>query len=105
MSATLPVKMEVVDMATGEVFEQRTVPFEILPPPATACQVCGHDPAHTADQPHNAQSLYYQYSFYGEHGHWPTWRDALAHCADDVKAHWETHLRNAGAWPEDAVQP
>jgi hypothetical protein len=56
-----------------------------------------HDPA----QPHNAQSLYYQYSFYAAHNHWPTWVDALAHCSDDVRAFWERELRKLGEWPEE----
>lgn len=99
---SIPVQRETVDMATGEVVETKSVPFQILPPPGSACQVCGRDPAHAPDQPHNAQQLYYQYAFYGEHGRWPTWRDAVAHCSDEVRAAWEHHLRNAGAWPEDA---
>ncbi len=98
---TLPVKCETVDMATGEVTETKTVSFDILPPPPGACPVCGRNPAHEPDQPHDAQQLYYQYAFYGEHGRWPTWRDAVAHCSDEVKALWETHLRKAGVWPDD----
>lgn len=34
---------------------------ELLPPPPNACQVCGVE--HDEQQPHNAESLYYQYSF------------------------------------------
>lgn len=101
---TLPVKCETVDMATGEVVDSKTVPFNILPPPASACQTCGreHDPA----LPHDAQRLYYQYAFYAEHGRWPTWRDAVAHCSEDIRSQWEKHLREAGAWPaDDEVQP
>lgn len=99
----LPVQRETVDMATGEVVERKTVHFDILPPPPTACQVCGRNPAHAPDQPHDAQQLYYQYAFYAEHGRWPTWRDAVAHCSDEVRALWEQHLRAWGVWPEDAA--
>lgn len=98
---SIPVRCETVDMATGEVTETRDVPFQLAPPPATACQVCGHDPAHEPDQPHNAQSLYYQYAFYADHGRWPTWRDAVAHCSESVRDHWELELRRLGVWPED----
>lgn len=81
--------------------EHKTVPFNIVPPGPDACQVCGRRPNHDPAQPHDAQSLYYQYAFYALHNRWPTWRDAVAHCADNVKAQWEKHLRALGAWPED----
>ena len=55
-----------------------------------ACPECAkeHDPA----QPHDAQSWHYQYKFYSEHGRWPTWDDAMAHCAPDVKRNWAEKL-------------
>ncbi|MCL2826109.1 MAG: hypothetical protein FWD72_01745 [Eggerthellaceae bacterium] len=55
------------------------------------CAVC-HDPA----APHDCQSLYYQYGFYEEHGRWPTWEDAMAHCDDEVKSIWENELTLIG---------
>jgi hypothetical protein len=69
-------------------------PFSLLPPPAGTCQVCAvqHDPK----QPHNKQSLFYQTLFYGQHGRWPTWADALAHCEDGIKAVWTAELRKHG---------
>ena len=103
--ATLPVTCEAVDMATGETVETKTAPFNILPPAPDACQICGRRPNHDPAQPHDAQSLYYQYAFFAEHGRWPTWKDAVVHCADDVKALWEQHLRAAGAWPADPTPP
>lgn len=47
-----------------------------------ACSQCfiEHHPAF----PHDAQSLQYQYRFNAEHGRWPTWEDAMAHCDDEV---------------------
>ena len=48
-----------------------------------------HDP----DQPHNRDSLAYQYSFYDRYGRWPTWADAMAHCPDEIKAFWTQALR------------
>lgn len=103
--AALNVTCEVVDMTTGETVEAKTVPFNIVPPAPDACQVCGRRPNHDPAQPHDAQSLYYQYAFYALHNRWPTWRDAVEHCSDDVKAQWEKHLRALGAWPVDEVQP
>jgi mannose/cellobiose epimerase-like protein (N-acyl-D-glucosamine 2-epimerase family) len=50
--------------------------------------------------PHNQQSLYYQYAFFGEHGRWPTWKDAVAHCAPEVAAARERELRKRSAWSE-----
>lgn len=38
------------------------------------------------------------YKFYFEHGRWPTWADAMAHCSDEVKAAWEVALREGGHW-------
>lgn len=51
---------------------------------------------HEPDQPHNQQSLAYQYSFYAEHGRWPTWTDAMAHCDHHVVQQWTIALRGHG---------
>lgn len=58
------------------------------------CPMCGvaHDPA----QPHNCESLTYQYKFYDEHGRWPTWADAMAHCSPEVKEYWCKALAQHG---------
>ncbi len=40
---------------------------------------------HNPDQPHDANSLYYQMTFREEHGRWPDWRDALAHCDEETR--------------------
>ncbi|MBE0533690.1 MAG: hypothetical protein IH626_22940 [Rhodospirillales bacterium] len=96
----LPIKAETIDAQSGKVVKTEMVTAGILPPAATACPICGRNPAHPADQPHDAQSLYYQYSFFGEHGRWPTWKDAIAHCPEGVKQHWEAELRRLGAWTE-----
>jgi len=72
--------------------------FMLLPPAKDVCQECAtkHDP----DSPHNAQSLYYQYSFKAEYGRWPTWKDALAHCPQRIKEMWIEELKKRGAWTE-----
>lgn len=58
------------------------------------CSQCGilHEP----DAPHDAQSLYYQYAFYAEHDRWPSWNDAMAHCAPEVQEAWTAALREHG---------
>ena len=62
--------------------------------PEGTCPECAvkHDP----EQPHNRDSLAYQYKFYDQHGRWPTWEDAMAHCTDEVKAYWTQALRERG---------
>ena len=86
-----------VDTETGLTVEKRTAEFAVMPPDDPhACAVCGR--RHELDQPHDAQSLHYQYSFYAEHGHWPTWKDAVAHCPEPVRTAWEAELRTRGHW-------
>lgn len=62
--------------------------------PAGTCPECAvkHDPW----QPHNRDSLTYQYKFYDKHGRWPTWEDAMEHCSDEVKEVWKTALQAHG---------
>ncbi len=68
--------------------------FALLKPRPGVCEACAVD--HPPDQPHNQQSLYYQYWFYGQHGRWPKWEDALAHCTDEVYAFWREALADQG---------
>jgi hypothetical protein len=95
---TVPVQKTTVDAETGEVRSTETVKFGLMPPKPGVCQECAV--AHAPQDPHNAQSMYYQYAFYGEHKRWPTWKDAIAHCSDDLKTKWEAALRERGAWTE-----
>ena len=73
----------------------------LLPPAEGTCPICAVE--HNAELPHNAQSLYYQYRFYGIRGRWPTWADAIAHCSAETRQLWEQELRRLNAWsqPED----
>lgn len=59
------------------------------------CQECAgdHDPA----EPHNAESLYYQYKFYAQNQRFPGWKDAMSHCAAGVKKIWTEELKKLGA--------
>lgn len=67
-------------------------------PPGT-CPLCAvkHDP----NMPHNRDSLAYQYKFYDQHGRWPTWADAMAHCTPDVKEYWVEALEAHGVTVEE----
>ncbi len=62
--------------------------------PEGTCPECAvrHDP----EQPHNRDSLAYQYHFYDKHGRWPTWSDAMAHCPDNIKKVWTEALKERG---------
>lgn len=72
----------------------------LLPCKPGVCQECAVD--HPPEAPHNQQSLYYQYKFYGQHGRWPTWKDAIAHCDETTKGFWESELKRRGHWSEPA---
>ena len=75
----------------------------LMPPTPGTCPACAVK--HAAHEPHNAQSLYYQYRFYGLRGRWPTWADAVAHCSIETREAWETALREREAWSEPAGDP
>lgn len=62
--------------------------------PTGTCPECAVK--HAPEQPHNQQSLTYQYKFYDLHGRWPTWADAMAHCPEDIKEFWTLALKKHG---------
>lgn len=62
--------------------------------PEGTCPECAVK--HDQNQPHNRDSLAYQYCFYDQHGRFPTWEDAMAHCTPDVKELWKQKLREHG---------
>lgn len=66
----------------------------LLPPKPDVCQCCAVD--HPPDMPHNQQSLYWQYWFYGTNGRWPTWNDAMAHCTPEMQDKWRITLKEHG---------
>ena len=75
----------------------KEIPFEsvvILPPKPGVCPICAVD--HEPDQPHNHDSLYYQMKFRQQHGRFPTWADAMAHCDEHVKQLWIAALAERG---------
>ena len=74
----------------------------LMPPKSGTCPVCAM--VHEPELPHNAESMYYLYRFYGLRGRWPTWADAAAHCTADVREQWKEAMLLQGAdWtePED----
>ena len=73
-----------------------TARFVLMPPRPGVCQVCAvkHDP----EQPHNRDSLYYQYRFYAEHKRWPTWADAMSHMP--AGSIWEVYIPQELAYGE-----
>jgi hypothetical protein len=77
----------------------------LLPPAPGLCHECGHK--HEPDQPHNAQTLYYQYGFANKHGRWPTWKDAVAHCTPEIQKLWKSQLESLGVWsePKEELSP
>lgn len=86
-------KVQSVDLKTGKVREEKSS-MMMLPAKEGTCEECAvaHDPTH----PHNAQSMFYQYKFYNEHGRWPNWKDAMKHCDKKMKAFWTKSLTDAG---------
>ncbi len=62
--------------------------------PEGTCPECAV--AHAPEQPHNQQSLAYQYAFREKHGRWPTWHDALRHCTPEVRQIWLRELLGHG---------
>lgn len=62
-------------------------------PPGT-CKECAVD--HDPRQPHNRDSLCYQYKFYFANGRWPTWADAMSHCDRAVQEAWREELEARG---------
>lgn len=64
--------------------------WTLTPAPDGTCSQCAVD--HHPEQPHNCESLYYQYAFYAEHARWPTWEDALAHCDNQMYDLWRCAL-------------
>jgi len=97
-----------VNMQTGEAVSERRNAMTLMPCAPDVCQECAVD--HPHDAPHNQQSIYYQMSFHATHGRWPTWSDAMAHCAPDVQTRWRAalieELRAHGQRvPDDLMDP
>lgn len=75
--------------------------FQLLPPAPGVCQECARD--HDPRLPHDQQSMFWQYSFYGKHGRWPSWEDAMAHCEPEIWLSWLVALLRQD--PEQRITP
>lgn len=81
----MPLETRVPNVQTG---------FTLLPPAPGVCQECAV--AHPPEAPHDRDSLYFQSAFWAKHRRWPTWRDAMAHCAPEVQQRWVEELTLCG---------
>ncbi len=72
-----------------------------MPAPEGTCSWCAVE--HEPESPHNQQSLFWQYRFYGEHNRWPSWKDAMAHCDAATQAAWTKALKERGVDVERAA--
>ncbi len=79
--------------------------MQLLPPKQGRCPVCAVE--HESENPHNTQSLHYQYWFHGHYHRWPTWADAIAHCDSEMQKAWKNALQaqNNYSEPDDGIQP
>lgn len=79
--------------------------MNLMPPPMGLCRVCAHD--HAAEEPHNAQSLYYAMAFNMLNGRSVTWADAVAHLDEERLGAWRAELQRRGLWtePPDGIAP
>jgi hypothetical protein len=71
--------------------------LSLQPPTPDKCQCCAV--AHPPEQAHDATSLFYAFWFQEHHGRSPTWNDAIAHCAPEVKTAWVRYLIEMGIDP------
>jgi hypothetical protein len=85
----------------NDLVEVRPQTMMLLRPAPHLCQECAVD--HRPEDPHNAQSLFYEMKFHMQRKRYPTWADAVAHCAPEVRAAWEGELRRVGAWTSHAT--
>lgn len=74
--------------------QERVKPFMLLPAKQGTCPECAA--LHSPEEPHNRDSLFYQMKFQQMYGNWPTWKDAMRHCASEIKEAWEKELITRG---------
>lgn len=86
-------KTETYDMRTGKKTGESNG-MMMMPARDGTCAECATK--HEALDPHNQQSLFYQYKFFNEFGRWPTWWDAMSHCHNNIKRFWKEELLKKG---------
>jgi len=84
MTARKPITLASTDTGT----------MMLMPARPGTCEICAT--AHPAEQPHNAQSLFYQVRFQSENGRGADWRDAMAHCDEPTRTLWTDALVERG---------
>lgn len=102
----IKMPLSIVNAASGEVIENTTADWHLLPAAPGNCPECNYP--HQEHEPHNRDTLFYQIKFTAEHGRIPTWADAIAHCPHDLRLLWKATLQDMGAWtepPMNDVQP
>ena len=77
-----------------QVIEKTIKDMKILPAKEGTCPICAvnHEPGF----PHNKDSLFYQMSFYQQNNRYPTWKDAMAHCSEEMQKAWTDALKEKG---------
>lgn len=88
------MKTEKAKKTKTTVIKKGTHSMMLLPPPKDKCQICAGD--HLPEEPHNAQSLFYQIKFNMENSRGANWIDATAHCTPELKAMWREELIKMG---------
>ena len=77
-----------------QVIEKTIKDMKILPAKEGTFPICAT--SHEPELPHNKDSLFYQMSFYQQNGRYPTWKDAMEHCSEEMKAQWTDALKEHG---------
>lgn len=90
--------MDIVDKSKDTNLGGFTL-FKPTPAPGQ-CPECAV--VHPKESPHYAYGLFYQMRFKEEHGRWPSWIDAMAHCSEEIKKAFSAGLKKAGV---DVNQP
>ena len=85
-------------MSKKRTMTESTGPLRLLPAKAGTCPKCAT--RHSANEAHNAASLYYAMRFRAAYRRDPTWSDAVAHLAPDVQAEWQQVLEDMGLWTD-----
>ena len=85
-------------MSKKRTMTESTGSMLLMPAKSGTCPQCAT--RHGANEAHNATSLYYAIRFRAAYGRDPTWSDAVAHLAPDVRAEWRQVLEKRGLWTD-----
>ena len=99
----IPIRTSTVNMSTGETEKTEVAHMTLLPCDTSKGQCAYCAAVHLPNEPHNAQSLYYQYRIYGERGIWPNWGNAMEHCDGATRQRWKAELVSRGVTIDQLV--